>query len=177
MNVRIFWVCAMKCMCAETRPRFILSSERVFGGMEFEPMLTPREKSPLSPEEDRTYCYLFVIIYIFYHVPLVSSADAGSLCCPRFLYPCLVLSSFLVCYHHRHHCHHLHLTVVINDTSLSSSSWLPSLSSSFFWFCWNISQWPSAEVFLSKLLFHTTELIWLTYAWYQCQVFVCLLLA
>ena len=34
-------------MCAQTRPRFILSSERVFGGMEFEPMLTPREKSPL----------------------------------------------------------------------------------------------------------------------------------
>ena len=47
----------MKCMCAQTRPRFILSSERVFGGMEFEPMLNPREKSPLrkmSPEEDRT---------------------------------------------------------------------------------------------------------------------------
>ena len=57
MDVRIFWVCAMKCMCAQTRPRFILSSEGVFGGMEFEPMLTPREKSPLpkkSPEEDRT---------------------------------------------------------------------------------------------------------------------------
>ena len=47
MNVRIFWVRAMKCMCAQTRPRFILSSEGVFGGMEFEPMLTPREKSPL----------------------------------------------------------------------------------------------------------------------------------
>ena len=47
MNVRIFWVRAMKCMCAQTRPRFILSSERVLGGMEFEPMLTPREKSPL----------------------------------------------------------------------------------------------------------------------------------
>ena len=46
MNVRIFWVCAMKCMCAQTRPRFILSSERVFGGMEFEPMLTSREKIP-----------------------------------------------------------------------------------------------------------------------------------
>ena len=47
----------MKCMYAQTRPWFILSSERVFGGMEFEPMLTPREKSPLpkmSPEEDRT---------------------------------------------------------------------------------------------------------------------------
>ena len=47
----------MKCMYAQTRPRFILSSEGVFGGMEFEPMLTPREKSPLpkmSPEEDRT---------------------------------------------------------------------------------------------------------------------------
>ena len=53
MNVRIFWVRAMKCMYAQ----FILSSEGVFGGMEFEPMLTPREKSPLpkmSPEEDRT---------------------------------------------------------------------------------------------------------------------------
>ena len=47
----------MKCTYAQTRPRFILSSEGVFGGMEFEPMLTPREKSPLpkmSPEEDRT---------------------------------------------------------------------------------------------------------------------------
>ena len=57
MNVRIFWVRAMKCMYAQTRPRFMLSSEGVFGGMEFEPMLTPREKSPLpkmSPEEDRT---------------------------------------------------------------------------------------------------------------------------
>ena len=57
MNVRIFWVRAMKCMYAQTRPRFILSSEGVFGGMEFEPMLTPREKSPLpkmSPEVDRT---------------------------------------------------------------------------------------------------------------------------
>ena len=40
----------MKCMCAQTRPRFILSSERVLGEMEFEPMLTPREKSPL-PEK------------------------------------------------------------------------------------------------------------------------------
>ena len=57
MNVRIFWVHAMKYMYARTRPWFILSSEGVFGGMEFEPMLTPREKFPLpkmSPEEDRT---------------------------------------------------------------------------------------------------------------------------
>ena len=46
-NVRIFRVHAMKCMCAQTRPRFTLSSERVFWGMEFEPMLTPREKSPI----------------------------------------------------------------------------------------------------------------------------------
>ena len=47
----------MRCMYAQTRPRFILSSEGVLEGMEFEPMLTPREKSPLpkmSPEEDRT---------------------------------------------------------------------------------------------------------------------------
>ena len=34
-------------MCAQTGPQFILSSERVLGGMEFELMLTPREKSPL----------------------------------------------------------------------------------------------------------------------------------
>ena len=53
MYVRIFWVCAMKCMCAQTRPRFILSSERVFWGMEFEPMLTPREKSPLPENFSR----------------------------------------------------------------------------------------------------------------------------
>ena len=31
MTVRIFWVRAMECMCAKTRPRFILSSERVWG--------------------------------------------------------------------------------------------------------------------------------------------------
>ena len=44
---QIFWVCAMECMCAQTRPRFILSSDRVLGGMESEPMLSWREKSPL----------------------------------------------------------------------------------------------------------------------------------
>ena len=43
----------MKCMCAQTRPRFILSSERVFWGMKFEPMLTPREKSPLPENVPR----------------------------------------------------------------------------------------------------------------------------
>ena len=31
MNVRIFWVLAMECMCAQTRPWFILSSGRVLG--------------------------------------------------------------------------------------------------------------------------------------------------
>ena len=31
MNVRIFWVRAMECMCAQTSPRFILSFERVLG--------------------------------------------------------------------------------------------------------------------------------------------------
>ena len=53
MNVRIFWVHAMKCMYAQTRPRFILSSEGVFGGMEFEPMLTPREKIPSTENVPR----------------------------------------------------------------------------------------------------------------------------
>ena len=36
----------MECMCAQTRPQFILSSKSL-GGMESETMLTPREKSPL----------------------------------------------------------------------------------------------------------------------------------
>ena len=31
MNVRIFWVCVMEYMCAQTRPRFILSPKRVWG--------------------------------------------------------------------------------------------------------------------------------------------------
>ena len=30
MSVGIFWVCAMECMCAQTRPQFILSSKRIF---------------------------------------------------------------------------------------------------------------------------------------------------
>ena len=58
MNIRIFGVLAMECMCAQTRPRFILSSERVLREWSSEPMLTPREKSPLwekFSEEDRTH--------------------------------------------------------------------------------------------------------------------------
>ena len=59
MNVRIFWVRAMECICAQTRPWFILSSKIVFCGMESEPVLNPREKSPqpekFSPEEDGTH--------------------------------------------------------------------------------------------------------------------------
>ena len=58
MNVRIFWVRVMKYMCAQTRPRFILSSERVFGGMEFEPMLSPREKSPVPENFPRGWSNL-----------------------------------------------------------------------------------------------------------------------
>ena len=45
----------MECMCAQTRPWFIVSS----GVLETEPMLIPREKSPLPEkfcsEEDRTH--------------------------------------------------------------------------------------------------------------------------
>ena len=63
MNVRTFGVRAMECMCALTRPRSILSSERVWGegvGVESELMLTPRGKALLpekkiSSEEDRTH--------------------------------------------------------------------------------------------------------------------------
>ena len=41
----------MECMCAQTRPRFILSSKRVLGGMQSEPMLTPRKKISLAEKK------------------------------------------------------------------------------------------------------------------------------
>ena len=55
MNVRIFWVCVMECTCVQTRPWFILSSEIVILGMESEPLLTPREKSPPSEAQSGDY--------------------------------------------------------------------------------------------------------------------------
>ena len=54
MNVRIFWVCAMECMCAQTRPWVYTLIRKGFEGMESETMLTPREKSPL-PEAQRRF--------------------------------------------------------------------------------------------------------------------------
>ena len=53
MKVRIFGVRVMECTCAQTRPRFILSSEGVFRGMKSETMLTPRGKSPLPGAQRR----------------------------------------------------------------------------------------------------------------------------
>ena len=64
-----FWVLVLECMCAQTRPWFILSPKRVCrrgggggvggGKVESEPILVPREKSPLlekfSSEEDQTH--------------------------------------------------------------------------------------------------------------------------
>ena len=47
MNVRIFYVLAMECMCAQSRPQFILLCKRGLG-MKSEPMLTPREEFPLQ---------------------------------------------------------------------------------------------------------------------------------
>ena len=55
------WVCAMECMCAQTRPQFSVHTliGKSFRGMESEPMVTPRGKSPLLekffPEEDWTH--------------------------------------------------------------------------------------------------------------------------
>ena len=56
MNVRIFWVRAMKCMYAQTRPRFILSSEGVFGGNGVWTHVNSKGKIPSTenPEEDRS---------------------------------------------------------------------------------------------------------------------------
>ena len=56
MNVTIFWVHAMECMCAQTRPRFNLYShpkEFLGNGVESEPMLSPREKSCLQEAQRR----------------------------------------------------------------------------------------------------------------------------
>ena len=52
MNVRIFGVRALECMCAQTRPRFILSPERVLGAMESVTMLT-KGKSSLPEAKGR----------------------------------------------------------------------------------------------------------------------------
>ena len=80
VNVRIFWV------RAQTRPRFILSSEGVLGGMEFEPMLTPREDRTrdavdsepkhyqLSYSGPRTFFKTFLFYFIlFYFILLVGT--------------------------------------------------------------------------------------------------------
>ena len=47
MNISIFWICVMECMCAQARPQFMLSSERVWGYWSQNPWKNPREKSPL----------------------------------------------------------------------------------------------------------------------------------
>ena len=52
MNYRVFWVLTMQYICAQTRPRFILSF-KCFGGMESESMWTPRENSPLPGAQRR----------------------------------------------------------------------------------------------------------------------------
>ena len=59
MNVRIFWVRAMECLFAQTRPRFILSPERVLGEWSQNSCYL-QGKHPLcrkknSPEENRTH--------------------------------------------------------------------------------------------------------------------------
>ena len=41
----------MECMCVQTRPRFILSSERVLGEWRQKHIITPREKFPLPQRE------------------------------------------------------------------------------------------------------------------------------
>ena len=57
MNVKTFGVQVMECMCAQIRPRFILSPKRMLGEWSQKPMLTPREKmlSTRGPEEGRTH--------------------------------------------------------------------------------------------------------------------------
>ena len=46
MNARILWVRVMECMCAQTRPRFVLSSKRVLGGWSKNPRSLQGKKVP-----------------------------------------------------------------------------------------------------------------------------------
>ena len=46
MNVMIFWVRAMECACAKTRPRFILSSKRVKWGDGVRTPINSKGKTP-----------------------------------------------------------------------------------------------------------------------------------
>ena len=56
MKVGIFWVHAMEYMCVQTRPDFMLSSERVVRSGESELLSTPRDKHPQTDglEEGQT---------------------------------------------------------------------------------------------------------------------------
>ena len=53
MNVRIFGVHALECMCAQTRPRFILSPERVLGGNGVSNHVNCKGKSSLPEAKGR----------------------------------------------------------------------------------------------------------------------------
>ena len=59
-----------------TRSRFMLSSERVLGGMESEPMLSPREKYPLPvnfPQrriEPSIYLSIYPVVWLTVGAPL-----------------------------------------------------------------------------------------------------------
>ena len=56
MNVRIFWVNAMECICAQTRPRFLLSSKRVlWNGVRTHVNSKGKISCIRSSEEDRTH--------------------------------------------------------------------------------------------------------------------------
>ena len=55
MNVRIFWICSIESMCAQTRARFIPSSERVLGnGTKTHVNSKEKISSTGVSEEDRT---------------------------------------------------------------------------------------------------------------------------
>ena len=51
MNIRIFWVHVMECMCAQARPQLILSSKRVLGGMGWT-HVNSKEKIPSTRGSD-----------------------------------------------------------------------------------------------------------------------------
>ena len=51
----------MECTYAQTKPQSILSSERVLGGMESEPMLTPWEKIPSTGKKSQRGLLLLIV--------------------------------------------------------------------------------------------------------------------
>ena len=123
MNVRIFWISAMECMCAQARPWFILSLERVWGNR-FRNHVNSKGKMPSTrgSEKVQTCNQGNKTSSGQLHQTLLYHPDHGSIhhCCYRHHHHVTVVSWITgifdtakmcmivccVCHHHEYHHHH-----------------------------------------------------------------------